>query len=387
MANCRTSGRGLQLSFPPSATTIISARSRGRSIRYSQTRYAYGTDHNWTQNWTTVNNLSEETWVLSLLDGVSRERITISEHPTSQGGLKAAYRVFDVMGRVSEWSNVIEVNGSWAPYGDDAAGYPYSRQAFDWKGRPTITTNQDGTTKQVSYEGCGCAGSDVVTITDEGTLVSGTLKQRKQMIYRDVFGREVKSELYDWDNNVYATTTNVYNVRDQATTTTRQQGSGGASQVTTFGYDGHGRLSTRQFPNASGPSSFVYNADDTPQVETDARGASSTFGYNNRGLVTGITYGVPSGVAATPNVTFGYDENGNRTSMTDGLGSATYHYDSLSRMDWETRVLTGVGSFTINYGYNLAGQLTSVTDPANDNATYVYNRVSANRSLPSHSSI
>jgi hypothetical protein len=118
--------------------------------KYSQTRYVYSTDHNWTQTWATVNNLSEETFVLSLLDGASRERITISEHPTSQGGLKSAYRVFDVMGRISEWSNVIEVDGNWAPYGDDAAGYPYSRQAFDWKGRPTVLTKQDGATNTVA---------------------------------------------------------------------------------------------------------------------------------------------------------------------------------------------------------------------------------------------
>ncbi|MFN7950045.1 MAG: hypothetical protein U0Z53_32160, partial [Blastocatellia bacterium] len=46
--------------------------------RYSQTRYAYATDHNWTQMWTTVNTLSEETYVVHLLDGASRERVTIS---------------------------------------------------------------------------------------------------------------------------------------------------------------------------------------------------------------------------------------------------------------------------------------------------------------------
>ena len=208
---------------------------------------------------------------------------------------------------------------------------------------------------------------------DEGTLVSGTIKRRKQKIYHDVLGRVVKTEIYDWNNSVYMTTTHAYNVLDQTTTITRQQGSGGASQVTTFSYDGHGRLSTRQFPSASAPSSFVYNADDTLQTVTDARGASSAFSYNNRHKVTAITYGAPDGVAATPNVTFGYDEAGNRTSMTDGLGSATYHYDTLSRMDWETRVITGVGSFTINYAYNLGGQLTSVTDPANDSVNYVYN--------------
>jgi hypothetical protein len=65
------------------------------------------------------------------------------------------------------------------------------------------------------------------------------------------------------------------------------------------------------------------------RIITTARGATTTFSYNNRRLVIGITYGVPAGLAATPNVTFGYDGAGNRTSMTDGLGSVSYGYDQL----------------------------------------------------------
>jgi YD repeat-containing protein len=344
-------------------------------VNGAYTRYIYAHDQSYVRSFATVNDLSAEFYSITTFDGHDRVRGTASDHPTSVGGYKARNYEYDIMGRLIRQTNPTEINVGWVAAGEDAAaGWVWTYQAYDWQGRPTVSTNQDGTTRSISYEGCGCSGGDVVTLTDEGTLVNGTLKQRKQKIYHDVLGRVVKTEIYDWNNNVFTTTTQAYNVRDQVTTITRQQGSGGASQVTTFGYDGHGRLSTRQFPNALAPSSFVFNADDTLQVETDARGAISAFSYNNRGLVTGITYGVPSGVAATPNVTFSYDEIGNRTFMTDGLGSATYHYDALSRMDWETRTLTGVGSFTINYAYNLSGQLTSVTDPANDSVTYVYNR-------------
>ncbi len=90
-----------------------------------------------------------------------------------------------------------------------------------------------------------------------------------------------------------------------------------------------------------GTSNYTYFADDTVQTVTDARGATTTFGYNNRGLVTSITYGVPSGVAATPNVSFGYDSAGNRTSMSDGLGSLSYVYNTLSQMTSETRTFHG----------------------------------------------
>src|SRR5439155_5532192 len=109
---------------------------------------------------------------------------------------------------------------------------------------------------------------------------------------------------------------------------------------------------------------------------TGARGASATYGYNNRHLVTGINYSVPQGsnIPATPNVTLSYDAAGNRTSMMDAAGSMTYVYDSLSRMQSETRQFTEAnapaGAFTITYGYNLAGQLASITDPFSEQVTY-----------------
>jgi YD repeat-containing protein len=69
-------------------------------------------------------------------------------------------------------------------------------------------------------------------------------------------------------------------------------------------------------------------------------------------------------------LSFAYDGAGNRTSMTDGLGSMSYAYDSLSRLTSETRAITGLGNFTISYGYNLAGLLTSFTDPFGAQVNY-----------------
>jgi len=127
----------------------------------------------------------------------------------------------------------------------------------------------------------------------------------------DSFGRLKQIEELNWDQTVYDTTTYTYNARDQIT------GMNQAGQTRSFAYDGHGRLQTRTTPE-QGVFNYSYFADDSVQTVTDARGATSTFTYNNRNLVTGITYGVPAGVAATSNVSFGYDAAGNRSSMTDG---------------------------------------------------------------------
>ncbi len=171
-----------------------------------------------------------------------------------------------------------------------------------------------------------------------------------------------------WDQTVYATTNYSYNLLDKLT------GINQAGQTRTFGYDGYGRLQSRTTPE-QGTTTYSYFADNTAHVVTDARGATATFAYNNRKLVTGITYGVTGAVAATANVSFGYDAAGNRTSMTDGLGSISYVYNTTSQLTSETRTFTGVpGSYMLSYGYNLGGQLNSITNPWGAVVGYGYDK-------------
>jgi len=77
----------------------------------------------------------------------------------------------------------------------------------------------------------------------------------------------------------------------------------------------------------------------------------------------------------TSNVTFGYDAAGNRISMTDGLGSASYIYNSLSQMTSETRTFANLGTYTLGYDYNLAGELKTFTSPFNETLTYGFDSV------------
>ena len=342
----------------------------------------YANDHNLVQAFTKVDSLSEETWVQHYLDGADRERLTISEHPGSTGGLRASYNVFDIVGRVVEASRPTEINGYWQPTGDDVAGYIHSQQAYDWKGRPTVTTNPDNTTKQVSYMGCGCAGGDVVTIQDEGQVNSGTLQHRQQQVFNDVLGRTAKTQAFNWDGSLYSTTTTKYNVRDQVTSLLEYQGAEttdgscpiGTCQQAWASYDGYGRISQQKRPVESNPTTWIYNGDDTLSSITDARGVIATASYNNRHLVTGISYSAPAGVTAAASVGFDYDEAGNRRWMTDGMGRMDYVYDTLSRLKTETRQFNGLGSFALNYDYNVAGELNSITDPFGHQVSYTFDK-------------
>ncbi|MDQ3802537.1 MAG: hypothetical protein M3416_01585 [Acidobacteriota bacterium] len=291
-------------------------------------------------------------------DGAGRLRALGADHPGSAGGYTGRYFVHDRMGRLAQASNPTEMTSAWVPAGDDAA-WVYTAQAYDWQGRPTQTTNPDGSTRVLTYGGCGCAGGEVTTAQDE--------HGRGRRLTKDALGRLAKVEELNWDETVYATTSYTYNVRDQLTRISQQ------GQPRTFEYDGHGRLWRKTTPE-QGATTFTYNGDDTVNTLTDARGATTTYGYSARHLVTSVAYGVAAGKtktwADTANVTYAYDAAGHRTSMTDGQGAAAYHYDSLGRMDWEERNFTALSGTTdppayrLTYTYNVGGELTSLTYPS-----------------------
>ncbi len=338
-----------------------------------------------------------------VFDGHSRVIASASSHPGDTAGFSGVVVLYDKMGRVSKQSNPTETSGSgtpsqWAAAGDDSLagglGWLYTKQTYDWKGRSLVTTNTDLSTKEASYAGCGCAGGAVVTVSDEGTVLNGVPKKRQQKIYSDVLGRTVKTELFNWQGgSIYSATVSSYNVRDQVTQVRQFQGAApdpddlscpnGTCQKTTVDYDGHGRPITKHVPEqqmdpnnsaSSDHTTWHYNADDTVDKITDARGTTQTLGYNARHLVTGITYAVPPGstIPVTPNVTYSYDAAGNRVTMSDGFGGSSHGYDLLSRMISETRTFNDPINPTINgvvrslgYTYNLGGQLSSITDPFN----------------------
>jgi YD repeat-containing protein len=67
--------------------------------------------------------------------------------------------------------------------------------------------------------------------------------------------------------------------------------------------------------------------------------------------------------------------------MTDGLGSVSYSFDQLSRLTSETRTFNDPNNAAINgvtktltYDYNLAGELTSLTDPFGAQVGYTHDQ-------------
>ena len=61
--------------------------------------------------------------------------------------------------------------------------------------------------------------------------------------------------------------------------------------------------------------------------------------------------------------------------MSNDSGNVEYHYDNLSRIDWEKHHFNGLSQdYYIYYQYNLAGQVKEVRDPFNDVIYYNYDK-------------
>lgn len=234
------------------------------SVTSLYTRIEYSTNAARRDTFTTYQDSLGEARSFKIADGHGRIVASATEHPGSSGGYSAVRTTYDVMGRSIATSNPAETAASgvpsqWTTVGDDASvGWVFTQQTYDWRGRPLVTTNPsmtsnpaETTTKEISYSTCGCAGGDVITLTDEGTIDAGIAKRRQQKIYKDVLGRVVKTENLNWESGtVYNSTVNTYDVRDLITQKREYDGAEGSPtfQDTNMTYDGHARPKTKHRP-------------------------------------------------------------------------------------------------------------------------------------------
>jgi YD repeat-containing protein len=377
-------------------------------VNGAYTKWEYGASGLYAKQFTTIDTGLAETFVMSVTDGAGRVRGTLREQPSSMSGGYSAQRFdYDNVGQRVKQYNPTEVTvntsdpsdiGSWQPAGADlpangGAGWAFASVEYDWKGRVKRAVAADGVTDRLAdYDGCGCAGGAVVTIQGEPVSIpSGGTGRRAQKVYSDPLGRAWMTEVYNWDGTVYTTTTVKLDALDRAVRVRQYSGAApsqepstesSAYQTTTLTYDGHGRLKSRHTPgqNAGAATAYEYFGDDTLKTVTDARGVKTSFLYNARHLVTNVTYdhqnvasvvtdktGTPpvgtTPVADTPAVHISYDAAGNRDTMTDGSGSTTYHFNTLSQLTSEDKQFTGPATtYTLAYEYTLAGSLKKVTD-------------------------
>jgi RHS repeat-associated protein len=143
-------------------------------------------------------------------------------------------------------------------------------------------------------------------------------------------------------------------------------------------YDGVGNV-TQQIDGLGNATNYQYNALNQRKTMVDPLNRSTQYKYDGVGDL--LTVQNPKDNAAsytmsydpgnqlktitysdghTPTVSYSYDRDGQRQQMTDGTGTTTYTFDSLHRL---TQSTNGSNS-QVQYGYDLAGHLTSLVYPS-----------------------
>lgn len=322
----------------------------------------------------------------------------------SLGGIATAYTV-DALGRRKSESN---------PGGSDTIDYTY-----DILNRLTSVTNQDGSSRSIGY------GSASATVSDErsnnttysyrsygdpnfqalvgiSSPLQGTTINRND---RDLISGVVqgsKTRGYGYNSNYYLTSitepetgTTTYGRDLMGNMTSRKVGGSG---ITNYVYDGLDRMTSVTYPGAiainktyngrgrlltvtgapGGDRTYTYDGNDNLATETlsiDDKTLVATYGYNGLDQLDSITYpktgrtvtyspnnlGRPT--QASPYVTaVSYHNSGQINTITYANG-ATTAYGQNNRL-WPSSFTASksTGFISSTYGYDGAGNLTSIND-------------------------
>ncbi len=200
----------------------------------------------------------------------------------------------------------------------------------------------------------------------------------------DDLGNRTKEDVFDTSSTLRRTQSRVFDQLSRMT-----QHTGGASQVSIFGYDGNGnqvsvldplsRSSTSSFDAlnrlitstdpALSDTDYTYDDRDNLISVSDARSLTTTYTYDDLDNLTQLVS------PDTGTTTYTYDDAGNRLTQTDARSkTTTYTYDALNRVSSITYPDTSLNvTFTYDSGTNGKGRLTGMTD-ASGTTTYTYDK-------------
>jgi RHS repeat-associated protein len=136
--------------------------------------------------------------------------------------------------------------------------------------------------------------------------------------------------------------------------------------TTSFAYDQRGLLTSITDPLQK-ITSFTYDVNGRPTSRTDRNGTALTYANTPTGKLASITYPDQTQVTNT------YDNLDRVTQMQDLLGTSSFSYDAAGRITG----FTDPDGFTLSYTYDAAGNLTQITYPDMSTVAYAYD--AANR--------
>jgi len=270
---------------------------------------------------------------------------------------------------------VVDPNGQVTTLAYDARGRLTSKDVggeltgyqYDGVGQLTRLTLPDGSWLGYTYD----AAHRLTAVSDNlGNQVAYTL---------DAMGNRTREDVRDPANQLARTRSRAFDALNRL-----YRDIGAQNQITQYGYDANGNLTTATDP-LNHTVTRAYDALDRLVRITDPAGGQTVMGYNGqdrvtqvtdaRSLVTGYTIdglGNLTQLASpdTGTTTQAFDAAGNRTSRTDARGqAATTQYDALNR---PTQVTYGDGrqeTYTWDQGTNGLGRLSLIQESEGGNVT------------------
>ena len=264
------------------------------------------------------------------------------ESETTPLGFRTSYGIDDD-GRTT---SMVEARGNVS--GATAADYTWGYQ-YDENGNRTRITDPLGNELDYEYNALG----DVTKITDQRsneTTLAYDIMNRLQRVTPPAAG--ATGTLY---------TEYTYDAAGNLATRTDPRGNS-----TTWTYDLDARMTQRVTPVGTWNSAYDANGNlktlETPAGSSTGTAADGTiiYGYDRMNRLTSVDYS-----DTTPDVNRTYDNAGRPTTMTDGAGgSVTYTHDNADRLTEIERTGAGAGlNGALEYTYDNAGNITSRTYP------------------------
>ena len=233
-------------------------------------------------------------------------------------------------------------------------GYETTTYAYDAAGNPTSvtappTSTSGGAPDQVTDYTYDADNELLTTTTASGTTAAATTLN-----------------CYDPNGELAASVPGDGNVTTLQTCSTSSPYDTSSNYQTTYAYDSLGDMVTSTAPATTWATSGqmttdTYDAAGNQLTSEDPEGVTTTNTYTPLNQLATTSYS-----DSTHEVTDTYDADGQRTQMTDATGTSTYGYDPFGEMTAEENG----ASKTVDYSYDNLGDTTAVTYPLGSGASW-----------------